>query len=223
MTERRLRLAGAGAGAALFTLLAMWAGLRVAGPSSHSYNLGSVQFDVAPSFSGKATVYIPLAGWEIEAPVFSAPLALNAQPRRVSPTAIRRAAHGVKATIEKSKHDLKWAAIWTFVRAFLFALAGALVAGGVLALLLRALGRRWKPSVLAGAACLGFGVVVVAASALWIWQSLNVQTFKHPKVTLGNGAVLRASVARFRNDRRTGTILQDLAHLVARGDRVKKP
>jgi len=43
-----------------------------------------------PFFSGKAKVYIPLAGWEIEAPVFSAPYAIHAQPRRVSPRAVGR-------------------------------------------------------------------------------------------------------------------------------------
>ena len=71
-----LKIAAAVAGAALFTLICMWLGLRVAGPQS--------------SFSGKAKVYIPLAGWEIEAPVFSAPYAIHAQPRRVSPRAVGR-------------------------------------------------------------------------------------------------------------------------------------
>lgn len=223
MRRARLRLAGAVLGAALFTLLAMWIGLRTAGPDTHSYNLGSVQLDIAPSFSGKAQVYIPLAGWQIEAPIFSAPYAFKAQPRRVSPTAVRRAAKGIHETIRKTKHELKWAAIWTAVRAFLFALAGALAAGGVVALLLRALQFPWRTAKIAGAACLGFGALVVGTSALWLWQSLDIKAFKHPKVTLGNGKVLHESIERFRNDKKTGTVLQDLAHLIAKGDRVKKP
>jgi len=84
-----LKIAAAVAGAALFTLICMWLGLRVAGPQSHTYNLGSVELSLARS-SGKAKVYIPLAGWEIEAPVFSAPYAIHAQPRRVSPRAVGR-------------------------------------------------------------------------------------------------------------------------------------
>jgi hypothetical protein len=218
-----LRLAGAGLGAALFTLLSMWIGLRVAGPVSHSYNLGSVQFDIEPSFSGKAKVYIPLAGWEIEAPIFSAPYAVHAQPRRVSPSAVRRAAHGVHKTIKKTKHDLKWAAIWSFVRAFLFALAGALAAGGVVALLLRALEYRWKTALVVGASCLAFGVVVVGTSGLWLWQSLDIKAFRRAQATRGSGQAFRNAVERFRNDGRASTVLKDLSHLVARGDRVKNP
>ena len=80
-----LILVAAVVGAALFTLLCMWIAMRAAGPQTHGYNLGSVQFDIAPSWSGKAKVYIPIAGWEIEAPIFSAPYAFHAQPRHVSP------------------------------------------------------------------------------------------------------------------------------------------
>jgi hypothetical protein len=214
----RVRLAAAGLGAALFTLFGMWIGLRVAGPQSHAYKLGSVQFEVAPSFSGKTTVYIPLAGWEIEAPVFSAPYVLHAQPRHVSPTAIKRAAHGIKKTLKTTKHELKRAAIITFVRAFLFALAGALAAGAVLMLLLRALRYPWRTGLLAGGACFGFAVVLVAASGLWIWQSLDIKAFKRSKVTLGSGKVLVRSVDRFRNDNRVSAILKDLSHFIAKGD-----
>ncbi len=111
--------------------------MRAAGPQTHGYNLGSVQFDIAPSWSGKAKVYIPIAGWEIEAPIFSAPYAFHAQPRHVSPAAVERAAHGVRKTLKKAKSELKTAAIITAVRAFLFALLGALAAGAVVMLLLR--------------------------------------------------------------------------------------
>jgi hypothetical protein len=222
LTSTWPRIAAAAVAGALFTLLCMWIGLRAAGPQSHSYNLGSVEFYVAPSFSGKAKVYIPLAGWEIEAPVFSAPYAFHAQPRRVSPTAVKRAAHGVRQTIKKTKRELKRAAIVTFVRAFLFALLGALAAGAVVMLLLRALRYRWKPSLLAGGACLAFGVIVVAASGLWLWQSLDIKAFKRAKITLGSGKVLTRSVERFRNDGRVNTIFQDLSHLIAKGDRVKR-
>jgi ABC-type Fe3+ transport system permease subunit len=217
-----LKIAAAVAGAALFTLICMWLGLRVAGPQSHAYNLGSVELSVAPSLSGKAKVYIPLAGWEIEAPVVSAPYAVHAQPRHVSPSAIKRAAHGVKQTLKTTKRELKHAAIVTLIRAFLFALLGALAAGAVLMLLLRALRYGWRTSLLAGAACLGFGAIVVAASGLWLWQSLDIKAFKRAKITLGSGRVLVRSVERFRNDSKVNTIIEDLSNLVAKGDRNKR-
>ena len=216
-----LKIAAAVAGAALFTLICMWLGLRVAGPQSHGYNLGSVEFSLAPSFSGKAKVYIPLAGWEIEAPVFSAPYAIHAQPRRVSPGAVERAAHGVRKTLKTTKEDLKHAAIVTIIRAFLFALLGALAAGAVTMLLLRALRYRWRTSLLAGASCLSFGAIVVFASGLWLWQSLDVKAFKQAKITVGSGRVLARSVHRFRNDIDVNTIIEDLSNLVANGDRDK--
>ena len=212
-----LRLAAATIAAGLFTLLCMWLGLRVAGATSHMYNLGAVELTVAPSFSGKVQVDIPLAGWEIEAPVFSAPYALHAEPQRISPAAVRRASHGVRQTIRTTKRELKHAATITFIRAFLFALDGALVAGLFVILLLRTLGSGWRTAVLAGSGCLAFGFVVVAASGLWLWQSVDVRAFKDAKVTLGNGKVLTRSVIRFRNDNSITTVFQDLSRLIRSG------
>ena len=97
MNRTWLRLGGAVLGCGLFTLLCMWVGMRAAGPQTHDYNLGSVSLYVAPSWSGKAKVYIPIAGWEIEAPVFSAPYAFHAQPRHVSPTVMRSGKRSVVA------------------------------------------------------------------------------------------------------------------------------
>jgi hypothetical protein len=203
--------------AALFTLFCMWLGLRVAGPREHTYNLGSVELSVAPSFSGKVKVDIPLAGWEIEAPVFSTPYALHAEPQRVSPAAVRRASHGVRQAISTTKRELKHAAIIAFIRAFLFALDGAFVAGVLVMLLLRSLEYGWRSAVAAGSACLAFGFVIVGASGLWLWQSVDVAAFKEAKVTLGNGKVLTRSVVRFRDDNSTETVFQDLSRLIRSG------
>lgn len=212
-----VRLAAATVAAALFTLFCMWLGLRVAGPRPQTYNLGTLELSVAPSFSGKVKVDIPLAGWSIEAPAFSAPYALHAEPRRVSPAAVRRASRGVGETIRTTKRQLKHGAIITFIRAFLFALDGAFVAGVLVLLLLRSLEYRWTTALIAGSACLVFGVVVVAASGLWLWQSVDVTEFKHAKVTLGNGKTLSRSVFRFRDDNSIETVFQDLARLIRSG------
>ncbi len=221
MTRARLRIAGIALGAAVFTLLAMWIGVRAGGPQSHTLSIGSVQFDVSPSFSGKAQVYIPLAGWEIEAPVFSAPYAFHAQPRRISPTAIKRAAHGVHETLQKTKRELKRAAIITFVRAFLFALLGALVAGAIVFLIARSLAYRKKPALVAGAGCLALGVLVVAASGLWVWQSLDLKSFREPKITLGDGRALTIARNQLRNSKGENSVLKILSRFVAKGDRIK--
>jgi hypothetical protein len=212
-----LRLAAAVLGMALFTLLCMWIGLRAAGPQAHSYNLGSVEFYVAPSFSGKAAVSVPIAGWEIEAPIFSAPYAFHAQPQRVSPTALVRASKGVKQTLKKTKSQLKTAAIITFVRAFLFALLGALAAGAIVMLVLRVLNYPWKTALIAGGGCLALGVVVVGASGLWLWQSLSISAFRQAKVTSGTGKVLTRNLSRFRDDGQVNSVLKDLSHLIKSG------
>jgi hypothetical protein len=212
-----VRLAAAVLGMALLTLLCMWIGLRAAGPQAHSYNLGSVEFSVSPSFSGKTTVFVPIAGWEIEAPIFSAPYALHAQPLRVSATALARASKGVKQTLKKTKSQLKTAAIITFVRAFLFALLGALAAGAIVMLILRVLSYPWKTALIAGGGCLALGAVVVATSGLWLWQSLTIPAFKQAKVTLGSGKVLTRNISRFRDDGQVNRVLQDLSGLLQSG------
>lgn len=221
MTRRRLVLAGCGLAAAVFTLACMLVGLRVAGPYGRDYNLGSLHLEVSPSFSGKAQVYVPLAGWQIEAPVFSAPYALQIEPRHVSPAAIKRAAKGFRETLKKTKRELKWAAIWTFVRAFLFALLGGLVAGIGLALLLRALQRSWRTAVYAGAACLALAVLLIGGSGLWVWQSLDIKAFKHPTITRGHGRALTVAQNQLRHDTTAKGFIQDLSRLIARGKRIK--
>jgi hypothetical protein len=202
---------------ALFTLLCMWVGMRAAGPQSHSYNLGSVSFYVSPSFSGKAKVYVPIAGWEIEAPIFSAPYAFHVQPRRVSAGALERATRGVRETLKKTKSQLKSAAIVTFVRAFLFALLGALAAGAIVLLVVRVLSYPWKTALIAGGGCVAFAVVLLGASGLWLWQSLTIGAFKQAKVTLGSGKVLTKNISRFRDDGQVNSVLQDLSHLIESG------
>src|SRR6266511_3449206 len=124
-----------------FTLVCMLLAMRLAGPVTHKYNLGTLQYEVRPSFSGKAELFVPLAGWQLEAPVFDAPYTLHLQPKDVDAREIVRAAAGVKESIKTAKHDVKHGAILTFVRAFLFALAGGLAAGVVALLAFLASGR----------------------------------------------------------------------------------
>jgi hypothetical protein len=202
------------AGAALLTLLGMWVGFRAAGPMNRPFNLGSLSLSISPSFSGKAKVYVPLAGWEVEAPVFSAPFTVLAEPRHLSPVALKRAAHGAQQTVKLTKRELKRAAIIAFVRAFLIALLGALVAGIVVALAARVLGNRWRTALLTGAACLVFALALLGGGGLWVWQSLNLPAFRQAKITLGNGRVLHGAVERLRNDHSARSVIADLSRML---------
>jgi hypothetical protein len=214
--------APAGLGLALFTLLCMVLAMRLAGPVTHSYNLGTLQYEIKPSFSGKAQIYVPLADWELEAPLYGAPYVLHVEPREVSPTALVRAAKGFKPALAQAKKDIKHSAIWTFVRAFMFGLLGGLAAALLALLFLRAIGRAWRTSVIVGASCFALAALLVAGSGLWLWQSLDLDAFHDITITKGRGAeaMVRAR-EQLRDDNGLPAILQDLSRLVARGDHIK--
>ncbi len=207
---------------ALFTLVCMLLAMRLAGPVTHSYNLGTLEYEIKPSFSGKAQIYVPLAGWELEAPLYGAPYVLHIEPRQVSPTALVRAAKGFRPALRQAKKDIKHSAIWTFVRAFLFGLLGGVAAALLVLLFLRAIGRAWRTAVIVGAGCFVLATLLVAGSGLWLWQSLDLNAFHDITITRGAGA--RAMVnarSELRHDNGLPAILQDLSRLVARGDHIK--
>jgi hypothetical protein len=220
MNPARPAAVGIALAAALFTLACMLVGMRAAGPVTWDYNLGSLELEVRPSFAGKAQLYLPLAGWQLEAPIFSAPYAIRVEPRRVSVAAITRASNGLHRTIKRTQTDLKDAAIWTFVRAFLFALAGGLAAGAVVTLTMRALQRRWGAAVRAGGACLALAALVLVGSGLWLWQSLDIDALKRARVTSGHGKALTTVQRELALDEGQPGFLQDLATLVARARRI---
>jgi hypothetical protein len=214
--------APAGLGFALFTLVCLVLAMRLAGPVTHSYNLGTLEYEIKPSFSGKAQIYVPLADWELEAPLYGAPYVLHVEPREVSPTALVRAAKGFKPALGQAKKDIKHSAIWTFVRAFMFGLLGGLAAALLVLMFLRAIGRTWKTSAIVGASCFVLAALLVAGSGLWLWQSLDLNAFHDITITKGRGAkaMVRAR-EQLRDDNGLPAILQDLSRLVARGDHIK--
>jgi len=207
-----------------FTLVCMLLAMRLAGPVTHKYNLGTLQYEVRPSFSGKAQLFVPLAGWQLEAPVFDAPYTLAVQPRHVDPHEIVRAAGGVKETLKTAKRDVKHGAILTFVRALLFSLAGGLVAGAVALLAFLAFGRPRRLAWMAAAACFALSILLAGGSGLWVWQSLNISALKRPTATHGAGSkAVAAVIRRLANDGNLGTVIQDLAPLLAVAEHLKVP
>jgi hypothetical protein len=215
-------LAAGGLGLALFTLLCMLLAMRLAGPVTHSYNLGTLQYEIRPSFSGKAQIYVPLADWELEAPLYGAPYVLHVEPRQVSPSALVRAAKGFKPALGQAKKDITHSAIRAFVRAFLFGLLGGVAAALLVLLLLRAIGGAWRTAAIAGAGCFALAALLVAGSGLWLWLSLDVNAFQNITITRGVGSgAARNARNQLRHDNGLPAILQDLARLVARGDHIK--
>jgi hypothetical protein len=207
-----------------FTLVCMLLAMRLAGPVTHKYNLGTLQYEVSPSFSGKAQLFVPLAGWQLEAPVYDAPYTLHVQPKDVDPHEVVRAARGVKESLKTAKKDVKHGAIFTFVRAFMFALAGGLAAALVAVLAFLAFGRPRRLAWTAGACCFALSVLLAGGSGLWVWQSLNISALKRPVATRGAGSkVVAAVIRRLANDGSLETVIQDLAPLLAAAKNIKIP
>jgi hypothetical protein len=206
-----------GLGLALFTLVCILLAMRLAGPITRDSNFGTLQYEISPSFSGKAQIFIPLAGWEIEAPVFDAPYAFKVQPREVHPRAVRQIAKGVRPFLNEAKHDVRSGAIFAFVRTFLIGLAGGLVAGLIAFILFEALQRRRWEGLAAGGGCFALAIVLAAASGLWVWQSLDIEALKRPTVTQGIGAkAIDKTLQRLRNDESLGSVIRDLAPTVVK-------
>jgi|SRR5919108_1345492 hypothetical protein len=212
---RALSTATAVGGLALFTLVCTLLAVRLAGPVTHDANFGTLEYEVALSFSGKVAIFIPLAGWTLEAPIFDAPYSLRVQPNALHTSAVPALLRGTKPFLKQAKRDVRDGAIWTFVRAFLIGLAGGLAAALVAAATLLAFGRAARTAVAAALGCLLLSLALMGASGLWVWQSLDVKALKRPVVTSGPAArALNVSLRRLRDDQRLETVIQDLAPLV---------
>jgi predicted phosphodiesterase len=146
-------------------------GLRAAGPVARETPLGSISFRVAAAWHGEVDAFIPIADWGVRARVFNAPVRLHVEPRRVDRQALLNAVEGDRAVLRRTEKRAGDAAHEALVRAFRWTIAGALVAGGILALALAAFrrGSGWSlaawslaPAVLAAA--LGLGIIARTGS-----------------------------------------------------------
>lgn len=214
-SSRGMKIAAAALVIAVFTLVSMLIGMRVGGPVTHQYNLGSLSYDVRPSFTGKAELYVPFTGWQLEAGVIGAPYALHLEPRSVSGKALVRAAKGIGESLHRAKKNIKHSAILAFVRALLFGLAGGVVAAVIVALALLAFWQQRRVALLAGAGCTALTLLLVGGSGLWVWQSIDIGALKRPRVTKGAGSkVLDTAVRRLTRDGSLESFIQDLAPLL---------
>src|SRR5437899_4836919 len=100
----------------------MYVGMRIAGPVTGSYNLGTLSYEIRPELHGNAEVLIPHTGVKLRAKLVDAPYLLIVKPRSFSVTGIGEAALGVRSALNTAKNDIVDGIIRAFVRAFLYAL-----------------------------------------------------------------------------------------------------
>jgi len=167
----------------LASLAGLVLGLRVAGESIHGTALGDVAIKVAPAIPGRVDIYIPLADWGVRARAIDAPLELAAEPRTLDRQALINAANGDRAVLDEARGDLRDAANWALIRAFLFGLAGALAATFVAILVLR-LARPVSRRQVLELGGIGAGVALVASvgSLVATRATFDASEFDNPEL-----------------------------------------
>jgi hypothetical protein len=206
----------------VLTLGCMYAGMRIAGPVTRGYNLGTLSYEVVPSLHGNAEILIPRTGVRLQAKLVDAPFVLKVKPRSLSLTGIAQAAVGMRSALSTAKTDIVHGAIWAFVRAFLYALGGGLV-GAALSALLIFFFSRLGTAILCGAIGVVVTLVLVGGSAVWVWRAHYIHALEHPTVISGPRRTklnLSPLVRKIRKAHTFEDVIHDLAPVleqVARG------
>lgn len=201
----------------VLTLAGMYLGMRIAGPVTRSYNLGSISYEVRPALHGSAEVFIPHTGIRLKAKVVDAPYVLRVKPRSLSLTGIAEAALGVRSALDTAKTDIIHGVIWTFVRAFLYALAGGLVGAAIAAVLVLFFGRLGR-AIMCGFIGVFVTLAVVGGSAVWVWQAHYISALEHPTVIAGAHSAklnLHPLIEKIRRAHSLEDVIHDLAPVLA--------
>src|SRR5437763_571416 len=109
-------------------------GLRASGHTTRDTAIGSLSVTISPSIHGQVDAFIPIADWGVRAHAFRAPLLIHVEPRSVERGAVISAAGGNGTVLAEAERDARHAARTALLRAYLWALAGALLLGVVAAL-----------------------------------------------------------------------------------------
>jgi predicted phosphodiesterase len=168
--------------AALLAIGGIGLGLRLAGPVERETALGGVSLRVAPSVHGTVDAFIPLANWGVRAKAFRTPLTVHVEPRTVDRQAVIRASGGDSGVLAAAKRDAQHAARDALLRAWAWAVGGALAIALAAAGVVRwARGRSWRiaaawaGAVVALAAAIG-GLALVRAD-----RTFDAQAFETPR------------------------------------------
>ncbi len=206
-------------------------GLRGSGHTTRNTAIGSVSFTISPALHGQVDAFIPIADWGVRAHAFRAPLKIHVEPRAVKRGAVVSAASGNGTVLAVAERDARHTAHTALLRAFLWAVGGALALGAVAALALAhrpSVRRRTvaavalAPAVCAAVAC---GGVLLRLSA-----TFDSGSFSHPRF-YARGAELEqllhvASNAQQEASGYTSQVqraLGSFAELVATGARFARP
>jgi len=197
----------------VLTLGCMYAAMRIAGPVTRPYNLGTLSYEVEPTLHGNAEILIPHTGVRLEAKLVDAPYVLRVKPRSLSATGIAEAALGARAALKTAKSDIVHGATWAFVRAFLYALGGGLV-GAALSALLVFFFFRLGTAILCGVVGVIMTLVVVAGSGVWVWRAHYIDALEHPTVVSGPRRA-KLNLTPLIRKIRTANSLEDVIHDLA--------
>src|SRR5919204_308237 len=112
------------------TVAGMLAGLRLAGRTTHPTALGTISFSVSPSIHGRVDAFVPIADWGARSHAFQAPITVHVEPRAVNRRTVVNAAGGNGTALAQAERDSRKAARSALLRAYRYAVFGALVAAG---------------------------------------------------------------------------------------------
>jgi hypothetical protein len=206
----------------VLTCAGMYVGMRIAGPVTRGYNLGSLSYEIEPALHGNSEILIPHTGVRLQAKLVHAPFILKVKPKTFSLTGLAEAGIGVRSALDTAKSDIVHGATWAFVRAFLYALGGGLIGAGISALLVFFF-FRLGTAILCGVIGVLVTLVVVGGSGFWVWRAHYIQALEHPTVVSGPHRTklnLTPLIRKIRRAHSLEDVIHDLAPVlvqVARG------
>lgn len=157
-------------------------GLRASGRTTRSTAIGTVSFAISPAIHGQVDAFIPIADWGVRAHAFRAPLKVHVEPRAVERGAVVSAAGGNGTVLAQAERDSRSAVRTALLRAYAWAVGGALAFGIVAALALahrpEVRRRLVIGTVLAPALC---AFVICGVVLLRMATTFDSDAFSHPR------------------------------------------
>ncbi len=216
-----------GLGLLALALVGMVLGLRLAGKTTHRTALGTISVSISPSLKGRVDAFVPIADWGARAHAFHAPVTVHVEPRAVNRRSVVSAAGGNGTVLAVAERDARKAARASLLRAYRWAIGGALLMGLLLAAAL--VGRPSVPRghlfVMAATPPL-CAILIGGVILLRIATSFDSSAFDHPRF-YARGAELEQLLNVANNAQREGAgytsqvqrALGGFAALVAAGGR----
>lgn len=200
-------------------------GVRVAGPSTHTTALGDVRLRVEPSLRGEVDAYVPIADWGVRANAFRGPFRIEVEPRSIDRSAMLSAAAGEHDLLDRATDDADAAAASVLWRTAGSGVGGAVLAGALASLALRALrSETRRAALMLLLAVTGTALVIVSASVLVARVTFDPQAFEQPRFyargtelrqLLDSAAAAEETAAKYRST--VEGSLQGFSSLLARG------